>query len=249
MISEIDYWQRVESSDIKPLPKDSSTTENRVKESENRRIYLSEKETEKLLTKVNKVYDADINDILLTALGLAIKKWTGENKVVINLEGHGREDIIENVDVSRTIGWFTSLYPVILNLSDSEDLTDQIRKLRKTLQEIPNKGVGYGILKYLTSDENKKALNFNLQPEICFNYLGQFDQDINMDVFSISELETGTQINPESERCYVLDINGIVIDDKLTINFNWNKNEFKEENIDSLMEGYKQELKGILNNC
>ena len=103
------------------------------------RFTLSEEETRSLLTEVHEAYHTEINDILLTALGLTLKEWTGEDRHFIHLEGHGREDILPAVNVSRTIGWFTSMYPVLLDLSHAEDLSYQIKLLKEELRHIPNK--------------------------------------------------------------------------------------------------------------
>ena len=103
-------------------------------------------------------------DILLTALGLTIKNWIGENNILINLEGHGREAIIENIDISRTIGWFTAFYPIVLDMKSSEDIIYLIKSIKESLRKIPNKGIGYGILKYCTHMESKNHLKCYLKP-------------------------------------------------------------------------------------
>ena len=113
-----------------------------------------------MLKHVNKAYSTEINDILLTALGMALRDWTGENKFAVNLEGHGREDIINDINITRTVGWFTAIYPVILDVSKIEDISYQIKLTKENLRHIPSKGIGYGIIKYLTLPENKEGFSF-----------------------------------------------------------------------------------------
>jgi len=169
-LKELSYWKQAEDNFIKPLPKDYEVNKIEVRNIKTLEIALSNEDTEKLLKNVNKAYNTEINDILLTALGLTIKEWTGEDKVLVNLEGHGREEIVEEIDVSRTVGWFTSVYPVILDMRKAKDIAYEIKSVKENLRHIPNKGVGYGILKYLSRKDVVKDLEFMLKPEIVFNY-------------------------------------------------------------------------------
>ncbi|MFM7854782.1 MAG: condensation domain-containing protein, partial [Flammeovirgaceae bacterium] len=105
-------------------------------------LYLKEEETTELLQKVPKAYHTQINDILLTALTLAIGDLTQDYSLSLILEGHGREDIIKDIDLSRTIGWFTSIFPVHLKIKAPNNVGEAIRTVKETLQEIPNKGIG-----------------------------------------------------------------------------------------------------------
>ncbi|PFR34934.1 hypothetical protein COK29_33800, partial [Bacillus cereus] len=93
-----------------------------------------------------------MNDLLLTALGRTIHKWTGMERITVNLEGHGRESILSDLDITRTVGWFTSQYPVVLPIEAGSDISYQIKNIKEGLREIPNKGIGYGLLKYLSEN-------------------------------------------------------------------------------------------------
>ncbi|MBJ8191468.1 hypothetical protein JDS79_32315, partial [Bacillus cereus] len=133
-------------------------------------------ETDQLLRKAHRAYQTETNDLLLTALGMAVSKWSGIGKVAVNLEGHGREPIIPNIDITRTVGWFTSQYPVLLGVDGKAEVGQRIKRVKEDLRHVPQKGIGYGILKYMSQDDAHHSLA--LQPEISFNYLGQFDQDL-----------------------------------------------------------------------
>ncbi|MFZ5987147.1 MAG: amino acid adenylation domain-containing protein, partial [Bacillota bacterium] len=119
---EIQYWKGIEAAEYTPLPKDKVSDEKRLKDGISLSIELPREQTDKLLKEVNVAYNTEINDILLAALGGAIKEWAGHEKVLINLEGHGREEIGEGVDITRTVGWFTSLYPIVIDVADSQDI-------------------------------------------------------------------------------------------------------------------------------
>ncbi|WP_405491772.1 amino acid adenylation domain-containing protein [Nocardia sp. NBC_00511] len=120
------------------------------------------------------------DEVLLTALALAVKKWRGNRHTLLTVEGHGREEsILPGADISRTIGWFTSIYPVALTL-DGIDLADALRggaaaglalkSVKEQLRAIPDKGVGFGMLRYLDAGQ---PLARTAAPQLSFNYLGR----------------------------------------------------------------------------
>ncbi|MCH5454748.1 amino acid adenylation domain-containing protein, partial [Bacillus toyonensis] len=249
LLKEIPYWNSLNQIETGILPKDNIININKIKDANNVQLTLSLTETEKLLRKTNLAYNTEINDIFMTALGMTLEKWTGRQKILVSLEGHGREEINSQIDVTRTIGWFTSMFPVILDMSMTSTISSQINMVKKTLQNIPNKGIGYGILKYLTDEKNKQNLKCELQPDICFNYLGQLDQEKDMNVFSISTLSSGQALNPNSERAYSIDITGAVIKGQLVFDFIYNKFEYEEETMNKLVSNFERNLLGIIEHC
>ena len=250
LLNEIDYWSKIENTKIESIPKDNETTvDDKVKNSAMSFMRLCTKDTEKLLKNTNNAYNTEINDILLSALGLTIKEWTGENKVLINLEGHGREEIIPDINITRTVGWFTSHYPLILNVTETNDIGYYIKSVKEDMRKIPNKGIGYGILKYIKPKEYKKELEFKLNPQISFNYLGQFDEDINQDLFGTSEISAGTCMSEESQLMYYININGMVIHGELQLSFEYNKEQYNSDTIEKLAISYEKMLLKVINHC
>jgi hypothetical protein len=160
---EVEYWQEVENS-IKEtfLTPDSN---EKIKGRDCFVIFLSKEETKLLIQEAPKKYDTQINDVLLTALTLAAGDVSNCYEFSFTLEGHGREDVI-GLDVSRTIGWFTSIFPVFLKIANPNDLIYSINEVKTALRKIPNKGIGYGIIRYYTNKLSKPL------PRISFNYLG-----------------------------------------------------------------------------
>ncbi|PFN80982.1 hypothetical protein COJ67_31225, partial [Bacillus thuringiensis] len=108
MEKEREYWNEIEHIPTGLLPKDKEQDCSLIKDSENITIQWTASETEQLLKQANRAYNTEINDLLLTALGRVIHKWTGMENIVVNLEGHGRESILSDLDITRTVGWFTS---------------------------------------------------------------------------------------------------------------------------------------------
>ncbi len=244
---EQSYWEQIEKADIKPLPKDYDIGMEAVIEKKCIIVRLSQKETVDLLTGINHTYNTEIMDIILTALGLSVQQWTGENKILINLEGHGRESI-SDVDITRTIGWFTSSYPHIIDLSKYSDLAGQIKSIKEDIRRIPQKGIGYGILKYLTPKE-KKNVQFSLEPEMCLNYLGQFGQDLTSNMYSPSAISQGDSVDKETKLSFAIEIVGIIKDDCMELMFNYSGKQYKEETINKLAYGLIHNMSVIIDHC
>jgi amino acid adenylation domain-containing protein/non-ribosomal peptide synthase protein (TIGR01720 family) len=251
-LKEKSYWLHLESQEIEPIKRDFEVEDNYVKDTETLSFQLDEKETEHLITKVNWAFGTEINDILLTALGLAIKKVFGNEKIVIDLEGHGREEIFTDIDIKRTVGWFTSAYPVVLDFSyesAGEKLSRQIMEVKESIHRVLGKGIGYGILKYLTAEENKKDMDFGLKSQVGFNYLGQFDEDLDQTVFRLADESVGDVRGMNQERDYELEIVGIIVDKKLQMSITFNNNQYRTESIENLIRDNKEELQRIISHC
>ncbi|NIM15215.1 MAG: amino acid adenylation domain-containing protein [Candidatus Aminicenantes bacterium] len=248
-LKERKYWQELEASRVSKINKDFDVAENRAKNSDALSIRLSEEETEQLLTRTNQAFNTEINDILLTALGLGIKKIFGHDKLLIALEGHGREEIIQGFDPGRTIGWFTSIYPVVLDISNENDPARQVKEVKETLRRIPNNGIGYGILKYLAGHEYREGMDFKLKPQICFNYAGQFDTDVGRMSFRIAKESPGNTSDPERVRDYELDISGMVSNMQLVLFVKYCTGHYKPETINKILNNYKDELLRLISCC
>jgi amino acid adenylation domain-containing protein/non-ribosomal peptide synthase protein (TIGR01720 family) len=252
---QLEYWKEIETTPVDPLPQDREVTadKKKTKYAKTVSLELNREETETLLKKVNYAYNTEINDILLTTLGLALKDWSGHQKVLINLEGHGRGSIINGVDISRTVGWFTSQFPLLLDMGKFDHLPEQIIHVKETLRQVPNKGIGYGILRYLVPEKAREGVYFSHQPEVCFNYLGQFLQETlhknNGGVFSVSRMKMGNLISPESEMIYVLDVRGMIVEGKLKLSFVYNGYQYRSAVIEDLRDGCKQYLMDIIDHC
>ncbi|MCP5048962.1 MAG: non-ribosomal peptide synthetase, partial [bacterium] len=248
-LKEISYWREMESIGAPRIEKDFPQEENDVKDTDTVSFRLSKAETDRLLTKVNRAFGTEINDILLTALALGIKETWGQNRVLIDVEGHGREEILENVDISRTVGWFTSMYPVLLDVSYDHDPGRQVKEIKETLRRVPNKGIGYGILKYLTPEPYKEDMAFTLHPRIGFNYLGQFDREVNRASFEIAKEPIGHMQSPEQPRQHELEVSGILGGGRLTIGIGFNKKQYKTKTLKRFLSQFRSQLSRLITFC
>ncbi|MCY8346003.1 lichenysin non-ribosomal peptide synthetase LicA [Bacillus haynesii] len=243
---EIGYWQEIEQAETAALPKDDEAEDKRMRHTKTAEFSLSKEETEQLMTKVHEAYSTEMNDILLTALGLALKEWTGQEDFIICLEGHGREDIIDGLNISRTVGWFTSQFPVLIQMGHSEDIGYQIKQIKEELRHIPNKGIGYGIYRYLT-EEGKEAQP--IKYDISFNYLGQFTEMTDSGLFTRSTLPSGDPLSPETEKPNALDIVGYIENGILTMSIAYHSLEYKESTVAAVAASFKTYLLQLIGHC
>ncbi|GFN29878.1 non-ribosomal peptide synthetase [Paenibacillus xylaniclasticus] len=249
LMKEAAYWKEIEAADVRPLPKERQDGSKLMKDNGLASTRLDRKETALLLEEVNRAYNTEINDILLTALACAMQEWTGDSKVAINMEGHGREEIVESTVVNRTVGWFTSMYPVILEAEPSDSLGMKIKRVKEMLRQIPCRGIGYGILRYMTPQQQAESVPCKLKPEISFNYLGQFDADMNTSLFAPSPYASGTSIGGSNRRLNELDIVGLVQEGCLTIHFNYDSGTYSTSLMQQLADSFKKHLLALIRHC
>ncbi|MCP4218659.1 MAG: hypothetical protein GY765_28755, partial [bacterium] len=223
--------------------------ERKIADTNTLSITFCKEYTSKLLKDCHKAYNTEINDLLLAALGLALKRWAGMDRIAVNLEGHGREEIMEDIDITRTIGWFTSLFPIILDVAEEGRENTAIKNTKEMLRNVPNKGIGYGILKYLTPKSEKQDINLSLNPQITFNYLGRFDRDTTSSFSQNEEISTGNSIASNTPLEYSLEIIGMVTEDTLRMSVIYCRKEFRESKIQEFLNTYKQYLEKIIDLC
>ncbi|OOR10849.1 non-ribosomal peptide synthetase [Bacillus cereus] len=240
-----DYWnERVEKETMK-IPMDYPMQETTEESIDQVTRTLGVEETHALLQEVPVTHKTRINEVLLAALGQAIVDFTNQQTVSIHLEGHGREEMVEGIDLSRTVGWFTSIYPVHLNFQGTKTPIEGLKAVKDQLRQIPNRGVDYGILRYL----KKELLPFYQQkPSISFNYLGQFDQ-----VFSKESLfmqETGFTFldhAPDSKPSHLIEVIGMVKDEKLHFVWIYSREQFSRLKIQAIADGMLRHLRQLIN--
>ncbi|HKP13380.1 MAG TPA: amino acid adenylation domain-containing protein, partial [Blastocatellia bacterium] len=249
--AEADYWIGQQQTDEPRLPLDDEAGENSVESARQVAVWLDEEETRALLQDVPGVYRSQINDVLLTALALAYNEWTGSARVWIDLEGHGREEVVEGIDITRTVGWFTTIYPVTLEAAAGTNPGECIKRVKERLRAVPNKGIGYGLLKYLRAeDEIGSALRQGQGPEIVFNYLGQLGQAAEpAGLFRLARESAGPVCSGRQQRRHVLEVNGGVLGGRLQLNWTYSENLHRRETIERLAGAYKRWLKAIITHC
>ncbi|HEX3030291.1 MAG TPA: amino acid adenylation domain-containing protein, partial [Clostridia bacterium] len=246
---EVHYWKSVLQKGCIHLPVDRTITDAKLKDMDTIKIAFTEEETERLLRQTHIAYHTEINDILLSALGMTLKGCFGNgDKYVVTLEGHGRERLAEDLDINRTVGWFTSIYPVLIDVG-ATDLASIIKTVKEGLRKIPDKGVGFNILRTITSGDKTLEKELSYESQVLFNYLGQFDQDIDSSLFEISRFSDGQPMSLHSERVNKIELVGMVVGNKLSFSLSYHRVEYLKETMERFIGTYRLTLLKIIDHC
>ncbi|MFF3898067.1 non-ribosomal peptide synthase/polyketide synthase [Streptomyces sp. NPDC001812] len=207
-------------------------------------VSLSAEETSALLGEVARVFRARANEVLLAALALAVPRWrrargVDTSEVLLEVEGHGREDVLEGVDVSRTVGWFTSLFPVRLD-ARGEDPGDALRRVKEQLRAVPDNGIGYGLLRHLHPVAGAGLAGLPV-PQIGFNYLGRIGGSPGGDWAPVAgeRALTGAD-DPSMSVAHTIDLNAYTQETaegpRLTAVWNWAGGVLTEAEVSALAD-------------
>ncbi len=240
---ELEYWTAVPGGS--PLPRDVPGGANTVGSAEVVSIALDAATTRRLLRSAPAAYRTRIDDLLLTALGRALGPWAGA--VTVDLESHGREEeVFPGVDLSRTVGWFTSTFPVHLDLAGVDDPGEALMTVKETLRRIPRQGIGYGMLRYLSG----AAVRLPTNVELSFNYLGQLDALLaGSELFAPAAEPRGAERSRRGMRSYVFEVDGGVVGGRLWIHWQFSHHLHRRETVERLAGAYRRELEELVAHC
>ena len=173
--AEARYWRGRAWASAGRLPRDREGGRNRRADARQAVVALSREQTGWLLQEAPAAYRTRIQELLLAALAAVLAEWAGGEAVAVELEGHGREEAVGGADVTRTVGWFTSVYPVLLRAGRGAGPGELIKGIKEQLRGVPEGGLAYGAWRYLRA-EGGQVVPREAEAEVVFNYLGQLDQ-------------------------------------------------------------------------
>lgn len=246
--AELQYWlQRTAGCDV---PCDSPHEgADLIRDCGEVSLAIDDALTSRLLTKAPAAYRTQVSDLLLAALARAVHRWSGLDDVLVELEGHGREDVFDDVDLGRTVGWFTTAFPVRIEGASQTD-ADLIASVKETLRAISNRGLGYGVLRYLGTAEQRSALAKIAAPRIVFNYLGQFDGTFGEALpFRVATESAGAMRSPDGPLRGWLNINAEVREGRLRLSFGFGGKRYRRETVQALSGHFAQALQEIVDHC
>jgi non-ribosomal peptide synthase protein (TIGR01720 family) len=251
LAAERPYWLALERAASARLPVDRPDGISSEASSRKLTISLDAEETRSLLQKVPRTYRTQINDVLLTALVEAFSGWTGRRSLLLNLEGHGREEIVPGVDLSRTVGWFTTDFPVLLDLEGRREPGEALTAVKEQLRAVPNNGIGFGLLRYLSADPGVALSIARLpRPEVAFNYMGQFDQVLAAGArFRLARESSGPSLAPQGPRPFPLEIYGMVVEGRLAFDWEYSANLYDRRTVEALADGFRVALRSLIAHC
>ncbi|EMY71668.1 condensation domain-containing protein [Leptospira vanthielii] len=236
---EVEFWKTQMSESFQKIAPENIQRIEKVKDREFRRIQFESDVFEKLSEYSLNLSLSNLQDLFIAIVLLAVKRTYGLNTYKLYLEGHGRESLGKEMNISRTVGWFTSLYPLLFSIGDGETIDGMISIVNSKLREVKRGGAVFGMLKYLTEHLN---IDF-AEPEMCFNYLGNYDEG-TIDEFLVYDASSAwSSINPDSVSPFKLEIIALVLNRKLEFRVFYNSKEFNTETILRFLESIENIVK------
>jgi non-ribosomal peptide synthase protein (TIGR01720 family) len=247
---DLDYWTAEPYRQASQLPVDFPDGKNTQASAATLSTHLSEAETQALLQTIPAVYHTQIHEVLLTALVQVLAQWTEKRPFRIDLEGHGREDLWEGIDVSRTVGWFTSIYPLALKIESTTHPDDTLKTIKEKIRNIPKRGISYGLLRYLAATPTQEQLRSLPPSDVLFNYLGQFDQFFtDSTLFRVAQESSGLSRSPKGHRSHLLSINGMVVGGKLQLQWTYSEALHCRTTIETVAQSCLECLRTLIAHC
>jgi len=226
------YWKKVLSFRGPDLPLRGISLGRLRSEQTFRSIELSAEETKHLLNHADS--GSQVVDFILVRLGLALHSWSGMKQCLIAYETHGRHWIegMPRIDVSRTVGWFTNVFPMILDIRPEQSLQSNVRRIAEARESVPGHGMGFGILAYLAGDAN--TADAGQQPRISFNYLGQYEKPVEA-TFEVGLDADGESVSSKARLNYDLEWNAILLNGRLKIVVAYAEGALSEPDVELLL--------------
>jgi len=242
------YWAAHRAAPDLAIPGVRAQGENLERHAAHASLRLDAGLTRQLLQVAPAAYRSRVDELLLVALGRALCAWTNQEQVHIDLEGHGREDVIDGVDVSRTVGWFTCVYPA--RFAPTGPLGAAIGRVKETLRAIPAKGLGHGALRYLGDGPSRMASRGMAPAAVAFNYLGQFDGSFGADsMWQPASESAGPLHDADTPLGHELTVSGQVYQGELRLAVAYSHQRYDAPDVEAFMARYRQELQAVVAHC
>ncbi|MBN1239013.1 MAG: amino acid adenylation domain-containing protein, partial [Gammaproteobacteria bacterium] len=249
---ELAFWRRIANERAAPVPVDFPSGADRNVEASSADVarVLDEERTASLLRDVPGVYRTRIDEVLCTALMQAFREWAGIDALRIDLESHGREELFDGVDLSRTVGWFTALYPVRLRLAPHLPPGEALKSIKEQLRAVPGNGVGFGVLRWLAEPRIRRELAALPPSDVSFNYLGQYDQVAPRAArFDAAPESVGPLHSAIRKRPYVLEVRGQISGGRLRTVFVFSEALHRRASIEALADAFVAALDALIRHC
>nr|MDQ3958300.1 amino acid adenylation domain-containing protein [Actinomycetota bacterium] len=242
---ELDYWLSAVPSHVDPQPVDRTSGANDMGSAVTLNAAGDPDLTSGILHEAPSAFGTQIMDVLVAALTLAVQEWKGSPGALFNLEGHGRQDVLEGANLFATVGWFTTLYPFFSALEADEGVRASLEKTRDRLASIPNKGFDYGVLRYMTPEGARLG---DLPPaEMSFNYFGRMDSAYSRgSIFTPTFGATGPTMSPLTARTHLIEVNASVARESLHVQWTYSANRHDETTIARLARLFEARLRDIV---
>jgi non-ribosomal peptide synthase protein (TIGR01720 family) len=238
---EVAYWQRLDDVSWEDLPTDHPDGANTYGQVDRVVVSLNSKETESLLHQLPQAAEADVNEIVLTALTLALAQWTGKQGALLEVERETRQ--VGELDFSNTMGWFATKFPIWLEVENLADVAFALDAVKAQLRTIPRQGIGYGLLSHHPAAERDTDLRNLPAPKVSFKYLTLPAENPS---WRIAPESVGTEHHPHNERNILIAVTGAMNLSMLEFRWEYARQQFEQKNIGLLVNGFIEELRKLI---
>ncbi|MCY1043070.1 amino acid adenylation domain-containing protein, partial [Corallococcus sp. bb12-1] len=243
--AQLPVWQAQGALPMAALPTDLPGGTNAQDSARTVTVELEAETTRLIIQEVAAAYRSRVDELLLSSLAQALSRWAGPGALTVALEGHGREELFDGVDVSRTVGWFTSLFPVRLDVPTQATPGEALRTVREALRTLPHKGVGYGLLRHLGRDAVAATLSALPEPWVAFNYLGQLDAQASA-LFALTQEPSGTSRDMGGVRPRAFEVDAMIVGGKLRVVWTYSESLHTRATLESLAKGHLEALRALV---
>lgn len=252
LLAQAAHWESVVTARGANLPLDrpGRELENLNVTQQQVRVSLSREHTSVLLQELPRKFNCGLQDALLTGLLISLHEWTGAERLHIDVEGHGREQLLPGMDASRTVGWLTSVHPQLLNVISGEDVIETLLRIKDRLRAAPHRGVGFGVLRYLTAAGESGPLAGRGPAQVCFNYLGRLDRPVaDTGPLQVERENLGELRAPDGPRAYILEVNCWLRDGVVELDLGYSSALHERDTIARLADNYLAALGQLVAAC
>lgn len=243
---EEDYWLSLPWNEVEPLPLDDPAGDRRLGTSQTLDSVLSTEETREILDLASTGLHVPAGDLLLQCVARSLAAWSGKRTILLDIERHGREEQDEELDVSRTVGWFTSICPALLEVGRERSERSALRKLTEQMRAIPRRGLTYGIARYLARSPSMQSLP---AAQVLFNYAGHAMQTDADEVFTAPVVRIAEERSPRGVRSHEIEINAVVLDKRLLLRWTYSPARLETATVAALAQECVARLRRLIEEC
>lgn len=245
---EIPFWMSQSTTSRSCLPVDNPSGANTMSSVDTVTVSIPPDETSKIVRSLPRRFRVEVGDIILAALTRSVARWSGQSSLEVTVTGHGREEIFPGVNLSRTVGWFNTLFPVRLDLASTHTVEGAVEAIGRQMRQIPNRGLGYGVLRYLSPDTSvRDRLAAIPQPEIQFNYQGQYDHALaGAGAFALASESSGPKHGKDGYRDLLFQVSARVSEGRLQLSWRYSANLYRRETVERAAESMAEELRKLV---
>jgi amino acid adenylation domain-containing protein/non-ribosomal peptide synthase protein (TIGR01720 family) len=248
--AEASVWTPLADLAVEPCPVDHPEGENTCASESTVETWLEPDQTRALIQDTLRKYGMRMHEAVLAAVAAAWADWTAQAALLVDVESHGREAIADDVDLSDTVGWFTSMYPVAFDLTRTKTVGDQLKRVKEQLRRVPQGGLSYGLLRYLGPDAAlRRQLEAIPTPDVSFNFLGQFDGVFSGQLLTPALEPIGPLQAPDNLRAHLVEVSARVLEGRLHVAWHYSRNLHERATIERLASRFAALVRDIVAHC